>query len=171
MVANEQKICKHDSYVKNSKFNNGEITENNSYSDRQRRVQIFFVRIRLGIATALRELRRLYDKSLRQNATQGYIICTNITKNICNTLIILKKSEKDATIIIRRLGERSFERGRLMKINHKSWQYSGSKWLEGLLLLVILGIVIIMSLHAETRYTTILNQEVSMWSGSIDNLE
>lgn len=58
-----------------------------------------------------------------------------------------------------------------MKASNKSWQYSGSKWLEGLLLLIVLIIVIMLSARAEAHNVIIPDQEVSMWSGSIDNLQ
>lgn len=46
-----------------------------------------------------------------------------------------------------------------------------ASWLEGLLLLAILAIVIFISAQKGSVYHIIPDQEVSMWSGEVDNLE
>lgn len=48
---------------------------------------------------------------------------------------------------------------------------NNSKWLEGLILLIILGIVILLSANTKTEFKMIPDEMVSTWSGTIDNLK
>lgn len=51
---------------------------------------------------------------------------------------------------------------------------TNSKWLEGLVLLIILAATIFLctfATRARETHVTILDEQVSLWSGSIDNLE
>ena len=48
---------------------------------------------------------------------------------------------------------------------------TNSKWVEGLVLLAIIVLVMMFSSRVEARYTTIQDEKVSMWSGTIDNLK
>lgn len=48
---------------------------------------------------------------------------------------------------------------------------SNSKWLEGLILLVVLVIIFFVSVYAEPKYVIIPEESVSTWSGTIDNLK
>lgn len=47
---------------------------------------------------------------------------------------------------------------------------TNSKWVEGLVLLAIIVVVLLFSSKVQAQYTTIQDEKVSMWSGSIDNL-
>lgn len=58
-----------------------------------------------------------------------------------------------------------------MKIKERFLQNGYTKWLEGLVLLIILFIIIFMTAHAKPEYQVIQDQAVGKWSGSIDNLE
>lgn len=58
-----------------------------------------------------------------------------------------------------------------VKVKEKFFQNGYSKWLEGLILLIILLFIIFMAAHAQPKYQTIQDQTVSKWSGTIDNLE
>lgn len=48
---------------------------------------------------------------------------------------------------------------------------TNSKWVEGLVLLAIIVVVLLFSSKVQAQYTTIQDEKVSMWSGSIDNLK
>lgn len=48
---------------------------------------------------------------------------------------------------------------------------TNSKWVEGLVLLAIIIMVLLFSSKVQAQYTTIQDEKVSMWSGTIDNLK
>lgn len=56
-------------------------------------------------------------------------------------------------------------------MREKLFQNGYSKWLEGLVLLIVLGLLIIMATKMQPQYHVIQEQAVSKWSGSIDNLK
>lgn len=58
-----------------------------------------------------------------------------------------------------------------MEIKDRTIKNVNSKWLEGLLLLAILVAVILFAKYSEHDYTFIPDQQVSMWSGTVDNLK
>lgn len=58
-----------------------------------------------------------------------------------------------------------------MEIAEKKLRNVNSKWLEGLVLLIFLALVLFFASKTTTQYTTIMDEQVSQWSGTIDNLE
>lgn len=58
-----------------------------------------------------------------------------------------------------------------MEIAEKKLRNVNSKWLEGLVLLIFLALVLFFASKKTTQYTTIMDEQVSQWSGTIDNLE
>lgn len=58
-----------------------------------------------------------------------------------------------------------------MEITEKRMKNVNSKWLEGLVLLVILAFLLFFASKNTTQYTTIMDEQVSQWSGTIDNLD
>ena len=58
-----------------------------------------------------------------------------------------------------------------MKINEDVGQSVGTRWLEGVILLVLLLILIFSSIGKGSLTTIINDQPVSAWSGTVDNLK
>lgn len=84
-----------------------------------------------------------------------------------NLYMKLKVSENNGKMNV--VYSQKWKRG--ICVREKLFQSGYSKWLEGLVLLIVLGFFIMMAMKTQPQYHVIQEQAVSKWSGSIDNLE